>query len=73
MAELAKDVCEKLKKLGYSRSSYIRLYGENFQLVSDPFPHEAGFAVEVTTAKSTARRVLKLPLPVLNTAIQRTA
>ncbi len=73
MAELAKDICEKLKHLGYSRSKHIHLYGESFQLVSDPFPLETGVAVEVVARNSTARRVVKLPLPVLKTAMQKPA
>ncbi len=71
MAELAKDLCEKLKNLGYSRSNHIRLYGEKFQLISDPFPHETGVAVEVVVPNSHAPRLVKLPLPILKTAAQK--
>lgn len=39
-------ICERLKKFGYSQARHIRLYGEEFHLVSNPFPDGGGFAVE---------------------------
>jgi hypothetical protein len=29
-------LCERLKQLGYSRQSQVRLYGSQFELVGDP-------------------------------------
>ena len=29
-------LCERLKRLGFSRQSQIRLYGSQFELVGDP-------------------------------------
>jgi len=62
------DTCRKLISLGYARSSRIRLYGSEVELVSDPFPHrEGGIAVEAVEGASPARTI-KLPLSVLQVA-----
>ncbi|HUK46091.1 MAG TPA: hypothetical protein VLW06_00800 [Terriglobales bacterium] len=67
-----KDTCQKLISLGYARSNRVRLYGQELQLVSDPFPHhDGGFAVEVMSKAETVSRTIKLPLPVLNVASKK--
>ena len=73
MGQPGLEVCEKLKHLGYARSKHIRLYGEQFQLVSDPFPHETGVAIEVVKRDNKDRRTLKLPLPILKMAMAKSA
>jgi len=66
---LENDTCRKLISLGYARSKRVRLYGQEVQLVSDPFPHdEGGIAVEVITKKESVSRTMKLPLTVLHVA-----
>jgi hypothetical protein len=62
------DVCAHLKHLGYAISRRIRLYGEEFEVVSDPFPEAGGIAVRVTTKKSLTIRVLQIPATVLQSA-----
>jgi hypothetical protein len=69
----AAEICEKLKHLGFSHSNHIKLYGEQFQLVSDPFPHESGIAVKAVQRDGKAPRTVKLPLPVLKMAMARSA
>lgn len=59
------DICARVKHLGYSISRRIRLYGEEFEVVSDPFPDAGGIAVHVTTNKDSAIRVLQIPVTVL--------
>jgi len=74
MAQLATaEICEKLKTLGFARSNHIKLYGEHFQLISDPFPHETGIAVEAVRSDGRASRTVKLPLPILNMAVPKSA
>ena len=74
MAQVATiDICEKLKHLGFARSNHIKLYGEQFQLVSDPFPHESGIAVEAVLRDGKPPRTVKLPLPILKMAMARSA
>jgi hypothetical protein len=63
------DTCRKLISLGYGRSNRVRLYGQEVQLVSDPFLHrDGGIAVEVIAKSESVSRTLKLPLPVVRVA-----
>jgi len=59
------EVCARVRHLGYSARRRVRLYGEEFEVVSDPFPEEDGIAVHVTTKKDPKVRVLRLPATVL--------
>ncbi len=59
------EVCARVRHLGYTLSGRVRLYGEEFQVVSDPFPEADGIAVRVTTKKDSRIRVLQLPATVL--------
>jgi len=59
------EVCARVKHLGYAASGRVRLYGEEFEVVSDPFPEADGIAVHVTTKKDSRVRVLQLPATVL--------
>jgi hypothetical protein len=59
------EVCAHVKHLGYMASGRVRLYGEDFEVVSDPFPEADGIAVRVTTKKDSKVRVLQLPATVL--------
>jgi hypothetical protein len=62
------DICAQVKHLGYAISRRIRLYGEEFEVVSDPFPEAGGIAVHVTTKKDSTIRVLQIPATVLRGA-----
>jgi len=69
---LDSDTCRKLISLGYARSNHVRLYGQELELVSDPFPHqEGGIAIEVIGKTESVSRTMKLPLPVLHVASSR--
>jgi hypothetical protein len=57
--------CARIKQLGYSVSRHVHMYGEHFEIVSDPFIDGAGVAVHAITAKSPARRTLRLPVAIL--------
>ena len=59
------DDCTRIKGLGYSPSHHIRMYGQRFDIVSDPFPSGTGVAVEVTTLDQPKKRVLRLPTSIL--------
>jgi hypothetical protein len=59
------EVCARVRHLGYAASGKVRLYGEEFEVVSDPFPEADGIAVQVTTKKDSRIRVLQLPATVL--------
>jgi hypothetical protein len=62
------EVCARVRHLGYAASGRVRLYGEEFEVVSDPFPEADGIAVHVTTKKDKKIRVLQLPATVLQSA-----
>ena len=36
------EVCDQIRKFGYSVSQNIRIYGEEFEVLSDPFASEGG-------------------------------
>jgi hypothetical protein len=60
-------ICEKLQELGYAREKHIRLYGEEFHLVSNPIPDGDGFAVEGIARKSGNIRRMRIPLSLVHT------
>jgi hypothetical protein len=57
--------CERIKDLGYSSSHQMQMYGERFEIVSDPFPAGTGVAIQVTTAREPKKRALRLPTSIL--------
>jgi hypothetical protein len=59
------EICAHVKHLGYSTSKRVRLYGEEYDVVSDPFPEGDGIAVHVTTKKDSKIRVLQIPATIL--------
>jgi hypothetical protein len=65
------EICAHVKHLGYSVSRRVRLYGEEFEVVSDPFPDADGIAVRVTTKKDSKIRVLQIPATVLQSVKRR--
>ncbi len=62
------EVCARVKHLGYGASGQVRLYGQEFEVVSDPFPEDDGIAVRVKTKGNEAVRVLQLPATILQSA-----
>jgi hypothetical protein len=59
------EICAGVKRLGYGASQNIRLYGEEFEVISDPFPEAGGIAIRVKTKRSNGTRVVQLPATVL--------
>jgi hypothetical protein len=59
------EICAHVKRLGYAARERVRLYGEEFEIVSDPFPDADGISLNVKTKKDARVRVLKLPATVL--------
>jgi hypothetical protein len=59
------EICDRVKRLGYEPSKRIRLYGEEFEVVSDPFPEAGGIAVNVKHKDGPGTRVVQLPATVL--------
>jgi len=59
------EMCDRLKQLGYAESRQIRIYGQEFELLSNPFPQGRGIAVKAVLRRTMEARILQLPLPVL--------
>jgi hypothetical protein len=59
------EVCDQLQRMGYAQSKRIRIYGQEFEAVSNPFPNEDGIAIRAFSKRETQARTLQLPLPVV--------
>lgn len=57
--------CARIKDLGYVRSKHIRLYGERFELVSDPVQQGDCVVVQVIGGNDPTVRTLQLPVAIL--------
>jgi hypothetical protein len=65
------EMCARVKHLGYTTSRRVRLYGEEFEVMSEPFPQANGIAVHVKTRRDETIRVLQLPATVTQTVKAR--
>ena len=59
------EICVQLQKMGYAQSKRIRIYGQDFEAVSNPFPNGDGIAIRAFSKRETRERTLQLPLPVV--------
>jgi hypothetical protein len=59
------EICAQLQRMGYAQSKRIRIYGQEFEAVSNPFPHGDGIAIRAFSKRETQARTLCLPLPVV--------
>jgi hypothetical protein len=57
--------CAKIKNLGYVASRHIKMYGEQFEIVSDPFSEGDGVAVQATSSTHPEVRTVRLPTAIL--------
>jgi len=62
------EVCARIKSFGYAASQRIRIYGEEFDVLSDPFPSADGIAIHVRSKRTSQTRVLQLPATIVHTA-----
>jgi hypothetical protein len=58
-------MCARVKNLGYTVSGRVRLYGEEFEVISEPFPEADGIAVRAKSRRNPEGRTLRLPATVL--------
>ncbi len=61
----AEAICGRLIALGYAKQNRVRMYGEEFELISNPLVDENGFAVQAVSTRSGEMRLLRIPLSVL--------
>jgi hypothetical protein len=57
--------CTRIKDLGYIAGKRLNLYGEHFQMISDPFTEEDGVAVRVISGDNPTVRTIRLPVSIL--------
>ena len=55
----------RIKELGYTVGSHINLYGEHFELVSEPVKDGGCTVVQVVSGNDPAVRTLRLPVSLL--------
>ena len=60
--QTVEDSCVRLKRLGYVAHGCVRIYGEEFELLSDPFPEHDRVAIRARAKGGSSIRVLRLPL-----------
>ena len=60
-------LCERLKRIGYAKNKQIRMYGQQFELISDPITvGEHLVVVDAIEMKSGSARRVCIPLPIVN-------
>jgi hypothetical protein len=61
----ATESCAKIRDLGFTASKQIKIYGERFELVSDPFEDGECTAIQVVSENDRTIRTLRLPQAIL--------
>ena len=62
-------LCDRLKRLGFSKENQLKLYGQEFDLVSDPIViGEDLVFVDAIEKKSKQQRRVRVPLPIVHMA-----
>jgi len=62
------DVCQRLKRFGYSPTRHIKQYGEELEITLEPFEEGARFVVRVRTENQSDERLLTIPRIVVEAA-----
>jgi len=65
------EICARIRQFGYAATLNIRIYGEDLDVLSDPFPSDGGIAIEVRSKRTLQTRVLQLPATVIHRVSQR--
>jgi hypothetical protein len=61
----ASENCARARDLGFIASKRIRMYGEHFELVSDPFTEGDCTVVRAISKNDSTVRTLRLPVSIL--------
>ena len=59
------ESCAKIKDLGFAASKHINMYGERFEIVSDPFNEGDCIAVHAISGGDRKIRTVRLPTAIL--------
>lgn len=74
MVPTSRALSSRLKDLGFTQGSKMKLYGESFQLASEPIVvTEEVVLVDAIETKSGQRKRVRIPLPILKMANDRAA
>lgn len=57
--------CGRIKDLGFATSKHITMYGQHFEIVSDPFSEGDCVSVRATSGDDPEIRILRLPTTIL--------
>lgn len=69
-----KSLTFRLKSLGFTIGSRMKLYGETFEMASEPIiVNKSLVFVDAIETKSGERRRVRIPLPILKIASERVA
>jgi len=67
MTEKQIHLSAKLKRLGFTKGNQMKLYGEVFELVSEPIlVAEDVVLVDATETRSGLSKRVRIPLPIVN-------
>lgn len=47
------QACAEIRKFGYAISQKIGIYGEEFEVLPDPFPNDGGVAIKVRSGEKS--------------------
>jgi hypothetical protein len=70
--EAVEDACTRIKHLGFVASRHVRIYGEEFELLSDPFPEAGRIAIRAKAKGDSDTRILRLPVSIVQSGRGRT-
>ena len=74
MTTIQINLCERLKRLGFSRQNQIKLYGSRFELVGDPLAMSDDVVfVDAVEQKSGQLRRVRIPLNIVRMAIEQSS
>ncbi len=59
------ESCAKIRDFGFKAFIHIKMYGERFEIVSDPFDEGDCIAVRATSGNDPVVRTLRLPIAIL--------
>jgi hypothetical protein len=62
---LPSENCAKIRDLGFTASRHMKMYGERFEIVSDPFDEDGCIAVHAISGDDPTIRTLRLPVAIL--------
>ena len=57
--------CARVKDLGYITGKRLNLYGEHFEMVSDPFTEGDGVVVRAISGNDPTIQTIRLPVSIL--------